>query len=136
MELENYFEFIGRDAIRIAGTRVNIETVVRDYLEGAGPEEIIFRYPTLSLEQVHAAILYYLANRKETEAYLERVRQRREEDWRTQKAYPSAFARDLSRRVEQRRQALRKDKSARPAISYSSLHKVSSQGQLPSTSNA
>ena len=30
MELEGYFEFIGEGAIRIAGTRVGIETVLRD----------------------------------------------------------------------------------------------------------
>ena len=49
MELEGYFEFIGVDAIRIAGTRVGIETVLCDYREGASPEEIVLRYPTLSL---------------------------------------------------------------------------------------
>ena len=48
MELENYFDFINDNAIRIRGTRVNIETVLRDYLEGAGPEEIGIRYPRRS----------------------------------------------------------------------------------------
>ena len=62
MELESYFDFISEDAIRIRGTRVGIETVVRDYLHGAGPEEIVLHYPTLTLEQVHATITYYLAN--------------------------------------------------------------------------
>jgi uncharacterized protein (DUF433 family) len=62
MELESYFEFIGEDAIRVAGTRVGIETILRDYEAGAGPEEIVLHYPTLSLEQVHATITYYLAN--------------------------------------------------------------------------
>ena len=33
MELEKYFEFSGDEAVRITGTRVNIETVLRDYLE-------------------------------------------------------------------------------------------------------
>ena len=49
MELEGYFEFLAEDAIRLRGTRVGIETVVRDYLEGASPEEIALRYPTLTL---------------------------------------------------------------------------------------
>lgn len=48
MEIESYFEFIGEDTIRIVGTRVGIETVLDDYREGASPEEIILRYPTLS----------------------------------------------------------------------------------------
>ncbi len=110
MELERYFEFVGEDAIRIAGTRVGIETVVRDYLEGASPEEIVLRYPTLSLEQVHATITYYLANRERVEAYLNRVRQRQEEGWQEQQRHPSAFVRSLRERVEQQRKELREGK--------------------------
>jgi len=106
MELESYFEFIAENAIRIAGTRVGIETVVRDYREGAGPEEIVLRYPTLSLDQVHATITYYLANREKVEAYLNRVKQYREEAWQEQQHHPSAFVRSLRERIEQRRQAL------------------------------
>lgn len=84
MELERYFDFIAEDAIRIAGTCVGIETVLRDYRARASPEEIVLRYPTLSLEQVHATITYYLANREATEAYLERVHQLRAEAWQEQ----------------------------------------------------
>ena len=58
MELEKYFDFIKDDAIRISGTRVGLETVIRDYLRGASLEEIVLNYPTLSLEQVYAAITY------------------------------------------------------------------------------
>jgi uncharacterized protein (DUF433 family) len=110
MELERYFEFVGEDAIRITGTRVGIETVLRDYLEGAGPEEIVLRYPTLSLEQVHATITYYLANREQVEAYLNRVRQWQEEGWQEQQRHPSAFVRSLRERVEQQRKELREGK--------------------------
>lgn len=35
MQLEDHLEFIGDHAIRIAGTRVGIETVLADYQEGA-----------------------------------------------------------------------------------------------------
>ena len=47
MELENYFDFVQEDVIRIKGNR--IEIVLEDYLEGASPEEILLRYPTLNL---------------------------------------------------------------------------------------
>lgn len=107
MELESYFEFIAEDAIRIAGTRVGIETVLRDYREGASPEEIVLRYPTLSLEQIHATITYYLANRDKVEAYLNLVKQRQEEAWQEQQHHPSAFVRSLRERVERQRQVLR-----------------------------
>lgn len=107
MDLESYFEFLSEDAIRITGTRVGIETVLRDYREGTSPEEIVLRHPTLSLEQVHATITYYLANRKEMEAYLELVRQRQEEAWQEQQRHPSEFVRSLRERLERQRQALR-----------------------------
>ncbi len=105
MELENYFEFIGEHAIRIAGTRVGIETVLHDYREGASPEEIVLRYPTLSLEQVYATITYYLANREKVEAYLKRVRQQQEEAWQEQQRQPSDFVRVLRERLERHRTA-------------------------------
>jgi uncharacterized protein (DUF433 family) len=111
MELASYFDFIREDAIRIAGTRVGIETVVRDYNEGASPEEIVLRYPTLSLEQVHATITYYLANREPVEAYLERVRQRQEEGWQEQQRHPSEFVVSLRERLERQRQALQQAQS-------------------------
>lgn len=111
MELKSYFEFIDENAIRIAGTRVGIETVVRDYLEGASPEEIVLHYPTLSLEQVHATIVYYLANREDVEAYLARVRQLQEEAWQEQQRHPSEFVRSLRERLERQREALREVKS-------------------------
>jgi len=66
MELASYFEFIGNDAIRNVGIRVGTETVLWAYQEGANPEEVVLRYPTLSLslERIHASISRYLANRE------------------------------------------------------------------------
>ena len=107
MELESYFDFIAEDAIRIAGTRVGIESVLRDYREGASPEEIVLRYPTLSLEQVHATITYYLANQERLEPYMALVRQRQEEAWQEQQRDPSEFVRGLRERLEGYRQAQR-----------------------------
>ena len=60
--LEIYLESLDSGEIRVKGTRVGIEIVLRDYLQGAGPEEIVLRYSTLSLERVHATILHYLCN--------------------------------------------------------------------------
>ena len=105
MELENYLEFIGEHTIRIAGTRVGIDTVLRDYREGASPEEIILRYPTLSLEQVYATITYYLANRNKVEVYLKRVRKQQEEAFNEQQRQPNEFVRSLRERLERYRTA-------------------------------
>ncbi len=98
MELESYFDFIQEDVIRIKGNRIDIEIVLEDYLEGASPEEILLRYPTLNLEKIHATILYYLAKKEEVEAYLERVRQLDEKAEQEQLRNPSPFVIELRER--------------------------------------
>jgi uncharacterized protein (DUF433 family) len=84
MQLEDYFSFLAPDDIRIKGTRVGIETVLYDYLfRSRTPENIVADYPSLTLEQVHATITYYLHNQDAVRAYitnwLETTHQRREE---------------------------------------------------------
>ena len=111
MELEKYFEFIDNETIRIAGTRISIETVLQDYQQGASPEEIVLHYQTLSLEQVHATITYYLANRAKVDTYLERVRQRQEEAWQDQHRNPSEFVQGLRKRLERQRRELHRRKT-------------------------
>ncbi len=55
MQLEDYFDFLAPNDIRVKGTRVGIETILWDYLDlGLFPEQIAARYRTLSLEQVYA----------------------------------------------------------------------------------
>ena len=72
MQLEDYFDFVTPNDIRIKGHRVGIETVLFDYIHrGRLPEEIVKSYPSLSLEQVYATILYYLHNKEAVKAYLE-----------------------------------------------------------------
>jgi uncharacterized protein (DUF433 family) len=107
MELERYFDFISEESIRISGTRVCIETVLRDYREGASPEEIVLHYPTLSLESVHATITYYLANREKVEDYIGRVESSQEEAWRKQQQDSSEFVRQLRVKLDRERSALR-----------------------------
>ncbi|HEY4691182.1 MAG TPA: DUF433 domain-containing protein [Anaerolineae bacterium] len=79
MQLEDYFEFINPDDIRIKGHRVGIDDVLYYYLEGYAPEEIAGHLPSLSLEQIHATITYYLRNRGEVDAYLSRLASWREQ---------------------------------------------------------
>ena len=110
MELENYFDFVQEDVIRIKGNRIDIEIVLEDYLEGASPEEILLRYPTLNLEKIHATILYYLAKTEEVEAYLERVRQLDEEAWQEQQRNPSPFVVELRERLTKASEKLRERK--------------------------
>ena len=71
MLLEDYFNFLAPDDIRLKGTRIGIETILFDHIFRAKtPEEIAKTYPSLTLEQVYATILYYLHNQPAVEAYI------------------------------------------------------------------
>lgn len=58
--------------IRVDGTRVTLDTVIAAFLDGATAEEITYQYPSLSLAAVYSTIAYYLRQRNEVEAYLQR----------------------------------------------------------------
>jgi uncharacterized protein (DUF433 family) len=55
---------------RIGGTRVSLDSIVHAYWDGRLPEAIAADFPSVSLEQVHGAIAFYLRNRAEFDAYL------------------------------------------------------------------
>ncbi|MDG2991243.1 DUF433 domain-containing protein [Candidatus Synechococcus calcipolaris G9] len=62
--------------VRVAKTRITLDTVVTAFLEGCTPEEIGEQYPSLQLPDVYLVIGYYLRHRDEVETYLaERQRQ-------------------------------------------------------------
>jgi uncharacterized protein (DUF433 family) len=64
---------LGKDGVaRVSGTRVTLDTVVRAFSRGATAEEIALQYPSLSLSDVYSTISYYLQNRSEVDAYLEK----------------------------------------------------------------
>lgn len=58
--------------IRVAGSRVTLDTLVGIFKSGATPEEIAQAYSAVSLADVYAVITYYLRHRSEVEKYLER----------------------------------------------------------------
>jgi len=71
MQLEQYFDFLAPDDIRIKEHRIGIESVLYEYLfREQTPEQILLRFPSLTLEQVYATILYYLSNREKVKAYI------------------------------------------------------------------
>lgn len=71
MQLEDYFEFDEQTgAIRIKGHRVWLEHVVERFKKGYEPKRIHEELDTLSLEEIYAAILYYLHNTEAVERYL------------------------------------------------------------------
>lgn len=71
MRLEDYFDMLAPDDIRIRGHRIGIETVLDAYLHrGMTAEQIQEEYPSLTLEEVYATILYYLHNREQVTDYM------------------------------------------------------------------
>ncbi|NWF62125.1 MAG: DUF433 domain-containing protein [Fischerella sp.] len=71
MQLEDYFNFLAPDDIRLKGSRIGIETILYEYIYRARtPEEIAQIYTSLTLEQVYATILYYLHNKEVVSKYI------------------------------------------------------------------
>jgi uncharacterized protein (DUF433 family) len=74
MQLEDFFDFVADpvEAIRLRGTRVDLQDVVELHRLGVPPERIADRYVGVELLSVYGAVAYYLANREAVEAYLAR----------------------------------------------------------------
>jgi uncharacterized protein (DUF433 family) len=62
------------EGYRITGSRVSLDSVVYAFLQGQSAESIAQSYPALTLEQVYGAITFYLANRRDVDAYLQEAR--------------------------------------------------------------
>ncbi|MFB2980839.1 DUF433 domain-containing protein [Microseira sp. BLCC-F43] len=71
MKLEDYFDFLSPEDIRVKGTRIGIEHILYEYIHcGKDPEAIAQQFHTVTLAQVYATILYYLENRETVGKYV------------------------------------------------------------------
>ena len=68
--IEVPFTVTEQGTIRIADSRVSLDSVVHHYKLGATAEQIAYSFPSLSLPDIHLAIAYYLTHREEVEQYL------------------------------------------------------------------
>jgi uncharacterized protein (DUF433 family) len=57
-------------ALRVGNSRVLLELVVRAFQDGATPEAIVQRYPTVTLADVYGVVAYYLREKNAVEEYL------------------------------------------------------------------
>src|SRR5271166_3990231 len=55
---------------QIGESRVSLDSLVYLFREGMSAEGMVESYPSLSLEQVHGALAFYLAHQQEVDAYL------------------------------------------------------------------
>jgi uncharacterized protein (DUF433 family) len=93
--------------IRIADSRVSLDSIVHHYKLGASAEQIVQKFPGLELADVYAAIAYYLNNEEAIEEYLRQqeakgdaIQQQIESDPQMQKRTAALRARLLSRKAK------------------------------------
>lgn len=60
----------GDGVIRVAGTRVTLDTIVDAFDAGGTPEEIAQQYSSVPLADIYSVIAYYLRHKPEVSAYL------------------------------------------------------------------
>jgi uncharacterized protein (DUF433 family) len=90
--------------VRVAGTRVTLDTIVHSFKAGATPEAIALSYPAVNLSDVYAVITYYLRHQKDVDVYLkERAKQAEEIQQEVEKQFDPSGIRErlLSRRLQQ-----------------------------------
>jgi uncharacterized protein (DUF433 family) len=104
MNLEDYFDFLAPDVIRIKGHRIGIEHILEYYRDGYSPEQIAQEFPGLSLEKIHATITYYLRHQPEVDAYIARLDRWSDEHYRAWSASPSPVVERLRALKAQRSQ--------------------------------
>ena len=56
--------------MRVAGTRVTLDTIVGAYRQGRSAEEIAQDYPSVPKGAIYATIAYYLSAQEDVDAYL------------------------------------------------------------------
>lgn len=90
MHLEDYFDFLDTNDIRIKGHRIGIESILYEYIHNSRTaEEIVQHFPSISLEQVYATILYYLHNKEVVFAYMAAWIEQGERLWAEQQQNPT-----------------------------------------------
>jgi uncharacterized protein (DUF433 family) len=55
----------------LINSRVSLDSIVYAFHSGSSAENIVQRFPTLTLEQVYGAIAFYLANQEIIDVYLQ-----------------------------------------------------------------
>lgn len=86
----------------VARSRVSLASIIYEYRDGAAAETIRQNFPTLSLEQIHGAIAFYLGHQEEAEAYLRDLEQK----WDELERAAAPASPELQHRIEEARKRL------------------------------
>jgi uncharacterized protein (DUF433 family) len=74
MTLPDFLRADEQGEIFLAGHRVTLYHVLKDYREGFSAEMLAAAYPTVPLAMVHKVIAFYLENQEEVGRYLNETR--------------------------------------------------------------
>jgi uncharacterized protein (DUF433 family) len=75
----------------VAGSRVSLDSVVYAYLRGESLTGIVESFPALNLEQVSAAVEFFLANRPLVENYLRNQTQKEDQMYEAARSQDPVF---------------------------------------------
>ncbi|HST04093.1 MAG TPA: DUF433 domain-containing protein [Chloroflexia bacterium] len=89
--------------VRVAGTRLTLESLLALYQQGKAPEEIVSSFDGITLGDVYAVLGYYLHHRVEVDDYLTAQESAGEAAWREVEAHGPAKANPFRERVLSRR---------------------------------
>ncbi len=88
--------------IRVAGTRLTLESLLAVYRQGKTPEEIVTCFDGITLGDVYAVLGYYLHHQAEADAYLAQQEAAGEAMWRELEAQRAQGAQGVCRLVPRR----------------------------------
>lgn len=98
-----YIEFSEGDYY-VAGSRVLLESIVAEFLDGRSPESIQQSFPTLKLAEIYGVIAFYLDHQAEINSYLQRRRDVYEARRQESVSQDEEFHRQLRERMSEARQ--------------------------------
>lgn len=106
--LESYFDFLdGGKTIRIKGRRIGIDLILERYKADQTPDQIAEEFDSIRLEDVYAAITYYLHNKDRLDTWLADIDAWVQSDIAQHEAHPSPAAKRLRELSQTQRQAHR-----------------------------
>src|SRR5262245_14079735 len=98
-----YIEFREGDYY-VSGSRVLLESIVAEFLDGRSLESIQQSFPTLKLAAIYGPIAFYLDNQAEMNSYLQKRRNEYEERRQASISQDEEFRRLLQERMSEARQ--------------------------------
>jgi uncharacterized protein (DUF433 family) len=100
--MQSEYVEVRNGAYYVAGSRVSLASIIYEYRDGATLETVRQNFPTLSKEQIHGAIAFYLGHRDEAETYLRSL----EEKWDGLERAAKPANPEFQQRIEEARKRL------------------------------